>query len=195
MNSDLMAPTRVAIEFSCLINNKLTADLYVLLHWKYHNNYKLPWTIIERIDKDTLEYLEAEDFIKITGNKEFELRDRGVKLFEVSNPETSWLEFLGKFPLKVPSRGGSTRALKIANPDSKGNIKLKKKYISLIKNNPQLHTQIINVLEAELEMRKKSNELQFMQGIEPWINQATYDKYAYLLDKESNTNYKNEDYM
>jgi len=197
MSNELTGPTEVTVEFSCLINNKLTSDLFILLHWKHHNNYDLPWTIVQKSleDEQSLEYLESEGFIKIIGDKDFELRQKAKELFEISSPDRKWLEFLGTFPLKVPAQGGGTRALKIASPDSKANIKIKSKYLSIIKNKPGEHERIISVLKAEMKMRVNSANMQYMNAMEAWLNQANYDKYMYLLEETVNDDYSNEDYM
>jgi hypothetical protein len=195
--NQIIGPTKVSIDFSCLQNNKLTADLYILLFCRYHSNCILP-PIIEIAtlgDDYALEYLESEGFVKITGDKEFALRQKAIELFESTNTNKDWLEFLGKFPMKVPNGRGGTRALKVADPDSKGNVRIRKKYLDLIKSSPELHGNIIKILEAEVKMRKSSNYLQYMHNMETWLNQADYDKYAYLLEDVSNDNYMNEDYM
>jgi hypothetical protein len=196
MDKELIV-TEVTIRISCLSENKLTADLYLLLHWKFMGNYKLPDEVQAMLLEDdaALEYLEKEGFIKITGHRTFELRQKGIDLFKSDTLEIKWLEFLGKFPLKVPARNGGTRPLKIGNPDSVRNKKIKDKYISIIKSDPSKHRTIINVLEAEVKMRRDSGNLQYMHAMEVWLNQADYDKYEYLLDEQINNNYENEDYM
>jgi len=195
--NETIGPTKVSIDFSCLQNNNITADLYILLFCRYHSNCILPPIIKTATlgDDHALEYLESEGFVKIIGDKQFSLRQKAINLFESNNSNKEWLEFLGKFPAKVPNGRGGTRALKISNPDSKGNVRIKKKYLDLIKSSPELHSNIIRILEAEIKMRKNSNDLQYMHNMETWLNQADYDKYAYLLEDVSNDDYMNEDYM
>lgn len=191
-------PEGIAINFSCLKETGLTPDMYMLLHWKYYGNYLLPGQMVLLYFEDddlALKHMEDLGYIKITGPTKFELRQKGIDLFKLEDDDQNWLEFLGKFPLKVPSRNGGSRALKVGNPDSKANVKMKKKYLSIIKGNPSLHKHIIKVLEAEIKMRKDSGQLQFMNAMEAWLNQATYDKYAYLLDEQEDVDYKNEDYL
>ena len=186
MTQERLGPLEVSIQFSCLETNEISADLYILLFCKYHDNCILPNIIKECTleEPGLLDHLEEKGFIKITGEKEFVLRQKGIELFETSTPDTHWLEFLGTFPAKVPSQNGGTRPLKISNPESKGNDRIRKKYIALIKDKPSLHATIMKVLEAEMQMRKDSSSFQFMQNIETWINQANYDKFAYLLDED-----------
>lgn len=186
MENKFEVPSQVTIDFSCLNNNQISADLYILLFCKYHK-CKAPKIITDYWfdDNIALNHLQDNQFIKITGENEFELKQKAIDLFKSSDSNKNWLEFLGKFPAKVPAQNGGTRALKISNPDSKGNINIKKKYIALIKNKPNLHNQIIKVLEAELKMRRESSNLQYMHNMDTWLNQADYDKYMYLINEDS----------
>ena len=43
-------------------------------------------------------------------------------------------------------------------------------------------------------MRTKANEMQYMNSMDAWLNQANYDKYAYLLEEKKGTDYENEDW-
>jgi hypothetical protein len=192
MLKELLTPSQeVVIKLSCLSQYNLTPDLYTLMHWKYHD-YELPSFYKDYIfgDSHALEYLQENGFIKIIGEGEFSLRKKATDLFLTDSPDEKWLEFLGKYPMK-----GGTRVLKIANPNSKGNIKVKKKYLSIINSDPNLHEHIIKVLEAEMKMRVKDNSMQYMQGMEVWLNQASYDKYAHLVEDSKSDDYLNEDYM
>lgn len=193
---ELLGPTEVTISFSSLQDNDLCANQYIVLFCKYHSNTILPETVINTMDESKWMDLQERGFIKLLPEGDYALRQKAVDIFECSTPNTNWLEFLGKFPLKVPARNGGTRALKVANPDSKGNDRIKKKYLSLIKNNPELHKRIVDVLEAELEMRRQSSSLQYMHNMETWLNQADYDKYSYLLEEnkseDAQSGYGNE---
>ena len=182
---------KVSVDFNCLQENKLSADLYVLLYCK-HNGLVVPEYVGKKLfrDEDALKYLQAKEFIKITVENEFSLRQKAINLFQIDSPTTKWLEFLGEFPLKVPGRNGSARVLKVANPDSKGNVKIKKKYLALIKT--VSHDRIIKALQAEIDMRKKSNELQYMHGMDTWLNQADYDKYDHLIKEGGINNSSNK---
>jgi len=172
----------IPLNLYCIIENDLTADLFVILYCKY-NNIEIPFLIKEvSLDEGNLSYLQEKGFIKITNDNEFELRQKAKDIFTVDNLENKWLEFFGNFPIKVPSRNGGTRPLRSVNVDSESNDKIRIKYRKLIKNKPLLHKQILNVLDAELKMRKRSNSMQFMHNIDTWLNQADYDKYLYLLD-------------
>ena len=129
MESNLILLNEVTINLSCLNENKLNSDLYIILHNKFYNNYELPKLIKDLFEDEKeqlLKYLQSIGMVKILENNNFSLRSKAISLFVSDDPEQNWLEFLSKFPIKVPNRNGGTRALKIANPNSKGNINIKK---------------------------------------------------------------------
>jgi len=196
MENNFIPQKEVVIKFSCLEDNDLSADLFILLHHKHHGGYSLPKALKEHMleNDHALKYLEEKGFIKITNELEYELRQKGTSLFEVSTPEQKWLEFLGTYPIKVPNGRGSFRILKSSSPTAKSNVKLRIKYLSIIKKNPDIHEAIMKALNAELTDRRKSNELQYMQGIDVYVNQQSYEKYE-GIDTVSDVDYKNEDYV
>ena len=59
----------IEVSLSCLERNGLPPNVYVLLHWKFHNNYPLPNVVFETTinEPNVLERLEEAGFIKITG--------------------------------------------------------------------------------------------------------------------------------
>jgi hypothetical protein len=199
MGEKIVAPIKVTIDISCLADKQLTADLYIILHWKYHGGYELPWTIKALFEEDTddyLEHLQEQEYIKITGNGDFELRQKAINLFETQTPNVKWAEFLGNYPIKVPNGKGGYRILKTGDPNARGNEKIKAKYFAIIKKDPDIHDKIVNALKKEVSDRKASGDLQYMQNIQTWLNQHTYEKYICLPeDSIEDTSYENEDYM
>ena len=83
---ELIEPEGVTIKFSCLKEHHITADSFILLHWKYHGNYPLPLSIIDSLldDEHAVEYLQEQGFIKLTDEEDynqFELRQKAINLF------------------------------------------------------------------------------------------------------------------
>ena len=128
-------------------------------------------------------YLQTEGYLKMT-EQDFDLRERAYELFEISEPDKCWIELFLAFPMKVEGRTGGSRPLRASSLDAKSNELPKKKYLTIIKNKPELHKHIIKVLEAEVEMRRNSSTLQFMNALEVWINQKNWEKYEYLLKEK-----------
>jgi hypothetical protein len=91
-------------------------------------------------------------------------------------------EFFSTYPIKVPGRNGGSRILRSVGLDAKETLKMKKKYESIVKDNVVLHKHILKCLDAELFVRRKDNSLQFMKGIEPYLNQQAWTRYEDTLE-------------
>jgi len=68
---------------------------------------------------------------------------------------------------------------------SKANAKAKSRYLKYIGKDKQKHEHVIECLQRELLLRKRGNNLGFMQQLETWINNHTWEKYSDLSDGES----------
>jgi len=157
---------------------KLSPDEYVFLYCHYHK-IKLPQIRLSLVD------LENRGLIKILERDEIALRDSALAMFEHKDEDKLWIEFFTTFPMKVPGRNGVNRPLRPANLDAKSALPTKKKYLAMIKNNPELHKSIIKILNAEIAMRKQAGELQYMHNIDTWLNQRDYEKYSYLIEEKN----------
>lgn len=171
--------TKIELSLPQLKELGITPNEYVWLYRFFHDK------IQSNYDVD-LKKLENDGFLKIT-EEGINLREKTIKMFEVGNEEARWQEFFLEFPMKVPARNGGTRPLRPANLEAKSNDKLKAKYLGIIKNKPELHIHILKCLSAEVEMRRRTSTLQFMNAMDVWMNQRIWEKYAYLIsDKEEN---------
>ena len=168
----------VKIDLDLIDRLELTPDEYIFLYCWYHS-LKIP-----RV-QCSVKHLEEKGYLKILEGSNIALRAPAINLFEHKSEDKCWFEFFGLFPMKVPGRNGTTRPLRPASLEAKACITTKKKYLQLIKNKPELHKQIIKVLEAELEMRKQAGTLQYMHNIDTWLNQNDYEIYSYLIDEKN----------
>ena len=169
-------------DLKVLYKDNLDPNSYTYLYCLYHYAYEDWW--YSRIDEARIKDLQMMGWIKIVEDGTVKLRERAVLLFELDSEERCWIELFLAFPMKVDSRTGGSRPLRASNLDAKSNELPKKKYLSIIKNKPELHKHIIKVLEAEVEMRRNSSTLQFMNALEVWINQKNWEKYEYLLKEK-----------
>ena len=98
-------------------------------------------------------------------------------------------KFLSTFPIKTPKG----RYLSPAGTEGVLVNNLKKKWNKIFKNKPLYEEKAINVLEAELSWRKKTNGLEYIHAAEAWLNGGDYEKYEYLLEdsKEEQIKYQN----
>lgn len=128
------------------------------------------------ITDSELEHAESEGYIKIMPDN-LVLRDKGRQLFEAKPSDSLFFEFFSKYPVKVIDGRGGYRILRTKDPDAKSVLELKKKYLTLIKQ-PGLHEKIIKGLDNYLLNMK--TKMQFIVGIEVFINQFLWEKYLDL---------------
>lgn len=171
---------KVEINYSSLFSLNLSPDLYLLLYYKY-NNINLDYLPVFfkqlNINELSLKYLEDEGYIKIVGVNIFDLRDKAIQLFNPNTFDQMYYELLSTYPMKVMTRQGTYRILRPKDPDANLNKEAKKKYFKIIKGNNKLHDTIMKSLHAELENKKSSNSLGYMQNFITWLNQQSWEMY------------------
>lgn len=164
----------IRINTDILTTNKLTISEYLYLQLLYKGYTESEhYKVLDTVDEEAL---QQRGFIKILKD-EIVLRTKGVELFEGKD---LFLKFLNTFPIKAPSG----RFLSPLRDDTSSAKALKGKWKRIFKNAPHLEQRAIDVLEAELRWRKKTNSLEYIHSAMVWLNQGDYENYAYLLDEE-----------
>ena len=176
----------IILNSKILLENELTISEYLYLKSLYEeNNDPTLFKIIDKVNEDDL---QQRGFLKIT-TQNLVLRNKAIELFEGKD---LFLKFLSSFPIKTPSG-------RYLSPLGNSGIvvgKIKKKWNTLFKNKPHIQEKVLNVLYAELEWRKKTNQLEFIHNIETWLNQGDYEKFEYLLEeKKEKDGHKYNDFM
>lgn len=165
----------ITIDYDTLINAGISLSEYVYLKSLYDNeNDRKIFKVIDRIEEDSL---QARGFIKIT-ETEIVLRSKAIDLFEGGN---LFLKFLTTFPIKTPSG----RYLSPLRNSGIAVDKLEQKWNRVFKGKPHLQNTAIKVLEAELKWRKETGQMEYINQIDVWLNQANYEKYYYLLKEDT----------
>jgi hypothetical protein len=178
------------INLDTCLENKLSVNQYTILYcfFKSQLNY------LEHIatDKD-YEYLkELGYFISIEGSPELFIVDKNKINSLFSYSESLFDELLSLYPLKV-FNGISTRYLRPAESGAKKANDLRVKYNKIVKTKA-LHQQILKCLEIEINIKRKGNSLYYMQNLETWINQHTWEQYLPLLNQQVITKTKEDEY-
>lgn len=176
---------QVKLDIDEIFKLKLTPSEYLLLYVKYHNESLLDLNFISHlgIRIDNIVKLEDKGYIKVTGFDltSFVLREPAKNLFNQNVDDTKFYEFYGTYPMKVPNGAGGFRVLRSKDPNAQSAEKIKSKYLRLIKKSG-VHKQIMEGLDGYLkEYRPK---MQYLQGIEVFLNQATWEKYIGVRDVE-----------
>jgi hypothetical protein len=172
---------KITIDLEELNKYDLTPDEYVYL---YIINSEEDYTDYSNFFNVDTGYLEERGFIKFDEDDNIILRGDSLKLFVVNSQETKFLEFWNNYPMKVPNGAGGHRVLRAKDPDSKQGREIKAKYLKLIKKQG-VHENIIAGLDRYLlENRAK---MTYLQGIEVFINQQTWEKYLFLDEDDADT--------
>ena len=135
-----------------------------------------------KVHDDELEFLIKEGYI-IQENESAILTDKGREVFEGAEDDL-FEEFFSTYPHKVPDGVGGHRVLGTKDHNTQFGSNIKKKWHKITKNNKSFQQDIIDALKYELNYRKRTNGLQFMQGMEVWLNKATWEKYIDLAREE-----------
>lgn len=123
-----------------------------------------------------LELLQTNGWVKIGEGDDVTLRDK-FDSSTISDFEQMWHGLLSRFPLKVINQG-QVRMLRAKDPDSKANAKSKAKYYKIVGTDKEKHNRIIECLTRELDFRRKGNGLGYMQMLDTWINNHSWEKYT-----------------
>lgn len=173
----------IEIDTERLANLGLSSDEYVYLTMLSRN--EIDSSLKLNVD---LELLQTNGWVKIGEDDEVTLRDK-FDSSTISDFDQMWHGLLSRFPLKVINQG-TVRMLRAKDPDSKANSKSKAKYKKIVGTDKEKHDRIIQCLNRELDLRRKGNGLGYMQMLETWINNHSWEKYTDTNDTtepESNT--------
>lgn len=173
----------IEIDTERLANLGLSSDEYVYLTMLSRNEIDSSFKL--NVD---LELLQTNGWVKLGEGDEVTLRDK-FDSSTISDFDQMWHGLLSRFPLKVINQG-TVRMLRAKDPDSKANSKSKAKYKKIVGTDKEKHNRIIQCLNRELDLRRKGNGLGYMQMLETWINNHSWEKYTDTNDTtepESNT--------
>jgi hypothetical protein len=176
---------KLEIDFEVLKATEMSADDYMFLFLVYRKgfNYLNTLNLQPNIDK-----LEEHRYLEIGETTEtHRVTQNFINLF-VSDFEQMFIELVDKYPWKVNSPGRGVRVLHAIDPKAKSNDKARNRYKKIVDNKPILHKHIMECLDRQLLVDKDS--LGFLQNLEVWINNYTWEKYENLNDYAQNTETK-----
>jgi len=118
----------------------------------------------------------------------YSLGPKGIEVFQ--GTENLFEEFYKTFPHKVPT-GTGYRPVSTLDVESASARTTKAIWDRIIKNKPYLQRTIIDNLKRELDSRNRDGSIGFLQGIDTWLRQATWEKWEDIPDtKRTSSNYK-----
>jgi hypothetical protein len=165
---------QVEIDIDVLIANNLNADDYLALYMLYRKGFKT----LEKLDLHPRWIdLEKSGFIKLgISLEEHTIRQKFIDLFS-SDFDLMFNELLLTYPMKVNTSKG-IRVLHAYDPICKANNKSRDKYRKIVGTKKFVHDRIIKLLNVQLQVDR--NRLEYLQNLEVWINNYTWEKYANL---------------
>jgi len=169
------------MEFSCNIDELdemgLTFTEYLILFSIYNQVIYKNIQINEKV----YEKLENKGYIEKEGDN-YLLLEKGFDFF--APKDDLFEEFITIFPTRVVvPLNGSVRILSPASANTVAGKKLRKKWDTTTKGKIKFQRHVIDCLKAEIENRTATNNLQWMRNAETWLNNGTWEDYAYLLQE------------
>lgn len=173
----------VTIDILELKKHKININEYLILLKIQHEekNESFPYDP----DPRYLERLEKDDFITIKDGK-YALSKRSLELFK---DESLFEEFYSVFPHKVPNGTGGFRPVSTQDVNGISARNTRSIWNRLTKNKIELQRKIIDGLKKELEYRKNSNTLTFLQNIDTWLRQANWEKWEDISNEKRTNSY------
>tara|TARA_R110002012_G_scaffold6501_1_gene30351 strand:- start:2945 stop:3499 length:555 start_codon:yes stop_codon:yes gene_type:complete len=165
----------INIDLELLVENEISADEYLALYCLYRQAFKTFESLTLSPD---WEKLQTKSFVKLGPTpKEHIVRQEFIDLFS-SDFDQMFNELLLKYPMKVNTRSGGTRILHASDPDCRANKRAKDRYRKVVVKKKHVHKRIMKLLDVQLEVDR--DRLEFLQNLEVWINNHTWEKYANL---------------
>jgi len=160
----------------------ITADDFLYLYLLHAKSYDC----LKRLSlKPNTSLLQTKGLIKLGEELEDHIvRQAFLDMFQ-SSFDQMWSDLLSHFPLKVYNNG-QMRVLRAKDANAKANSKARDKYHKIVKEDLVKHQFIIKCLINELELRKSTNTLGWMQMLPTWINNYTWEKYEDIEDNSPN---------
>jgi hypothetical protein len=173
----------IEIDLELLQTTGLSPDEYVALYLVLRKGY----TYLDKV-KFTIDYAELQDAGYIVDHtaSEIEVTDKYKSLFS-TNFDAMFAELVAEYPNRVNTKT-SVRVLCGADPKAKTNDKARNKYKNIIGRKLHLHNKIIKCLRVQLKVEE--DNLMYMQKLETWINNYTWEKYENLNENDGRTTTK-----
>lgn len=136
-------------------------------------------------DDRYFERLLRDGFIVSKEDGGYTLTSKGLTVF--TGDEDLFEEFYGLYPHRVETKFGF-RPVSTASTDTMSAKTTKSIWTRITKNKPGLQRKIIDNLKRELAHRKAEGSLEYLQGIDTWLRQATWEKWDDIPDKKDSSN-------
>jgi hypothetical protein len=168
----------IDIDLELLKTTGLSPDEYVALYLVFRKGY----TYLQetRLEVNWAQ-LQDDGYIVDWTDSDLEVTDKYRDLFS-NNFEAMFAELISVYPNRVHINT-SVRVLCAADPKAKTNDKAKLRYKNVVGKKLHLHNKIIKALKVQLKVQE--DNLGYMQNLETWINNHTWEKYENLDENDT----------
>tara|TARA_R110001592_G_scaffold129419_2_gene341913 strand:- start:1364 stop:1900 length:537 start_codon:yes stop_codon:yes gene_type:complete len=170
----------IEIDLELLKTTDLTPNEFIGLYLTLRKGYSYIDELNLNIDWTKLEtkgYIDCDNSL---------ITDKFKKLFS-NNFDAMFNELISIYPNRVQT-SSTTRVLCAADPKAKTNLKAYKKYKLVVGKKLHVHNRIIKLLKVQLKLQE--DNLGYMQNLETWINNHTWEKYENLNENDGRTSAK-----
>jgi hypothetical protein len=151
--------------------------IYLYLVHKQGNMYLPQLNLKPNLDK-----LQDNGYVKLGDTfQDHVVRHKFLDLFQ-SDFGRMFNELTLTYPMKVNSSNG-VRVLHAKDPNAKSNQKAKRSYKRIVDGKPHVHRKIMTCLNLQLKIER--NNLAYLQNLETWINNHTWEKYENLDENDT----------
>jgi len=172
----------INIDLNLLKDTKMSADEFLALYLVYRKGYGYLYELDLNIDWTKL---EKDSYVKLGETiEENTVRQEFIDLF-IKDFDSMFAQLISTYPMKVSTNNG-IRVLHASNPDAKSNDKARNKYRKLVDGKAHVHKRIMALLDVQLTVEK--NNLQYLQNLETWINNHTWEKYENITENDTKDN-------
>jgi hypothetical protein len=167
----------IEIDLELLEELDLRPNEYIALHCK-HKGIEISDKLNEQIPYG---WLQQEGWL----GEGWELTNKWLDLF-AADFDNLFNELLEIYPAIVESPNRGRRVLHAKDPNAYTNMKAKNRYRKITNEKVTKHKEIIRLLKIQLETDKDS--LGYMQKLETWLNNYTWEDYIDINLDKSNKN-------
>ena len=168
----------IEIDLELLKTTNLTPDEFIGLYLTLRKGYSYLDELTLNIDWKNL---ENKEYITIETLGTHTVTDKFRQLFS-NNFDAMFEELISVYPSKVSSSNG-VRVLHAVDPKAKSNLKARNRYKKVVGNKLHVHNKIMKLLKVQLNIQQ--DNLAYLQNLETWINNHTWEKYENLDDNDT----------
>ena len=155
----------INIDLNLLKDTEMSADEFLALYLVYRKGYGYLYELNLNIDWIKL---EQASYVKL-GEKieDHSVRQEFIDLF-IKDFDSMFAQLISTYPMKVSTD------------------KARNKYRKLVEDKAHVHKRIMTLLDVQLTVEK--NNLQYLQNLETWINNHTWEKYENITENDTKDN-------